>query len=56
MIARGLAAKDIAAALRISIHTVRRHSEHIFLKLGVHTRSAVAWALVGSSDGERDAA
>lgn len=54
LIARGLAAKEIAHELRISIHTVRRHSEKIFDKLGVHSRAAVGWALLAGDT--RDAA
>ena len=40
--------KEAAAALGISPHTVRRHSEHIFAKLGVRSRSAVVLALAGA--------
>lgn len=54
LIARGLANKEIAHDLRISIHTVRRHSEKIFDKLGVHSRAAVGWALLAGD--ARDAA
>ena len=44
-IARGVSAQEIASALAISVHTVRRHSERVFTKLGVHSRAAVAAAL-----------
>jgi DNA-binding CsgD family transcriptional regulator len=47
LIAGGLATKAIAALLGISIHTVRHHSERVFEKLGVHTRSSVAAVLSG---------
>ncbi len=40
-IARGLPAKQIAPALGISEHTVRRHTERVFAKLGVHSRVAM---------------
>ena len=39
-LAAGEANKEIAEALGISPHTVRRHVEHIFTKLGVTSRTA----------------
>lgn len=42
LIADGLSTPRIAAALGVSLHTVRRHSERIFRKLGVTTRAAVS--------------
>ena len=39
-VAAGQTNKEIAEALRISPHTVRRHVEHIFAKLGVTSRAA----------------
>jgi DNA-binding CsgD family transcriptional regulator len=39
-LAAGKTNKEIAEALMISRHTVRRHVEHIFAKLGVTTRAA----------------
>ncbi|WP_310571305.1 helix-turn-helix transcriptional regulator [Gemmatimonas sp.] len=42
LIARGESTKCIAADMGISEHTVRRHTEHLFTKLGVRTRAAVA--------------
>lgn len=39
-LAAGETNKEIAGALGISPHTVRRHVEHIFTKLGVTTRAA----------------
>jgi DNA-binding NarL/FixJ family response regulator len=39
-LAAGRTNKEIAEALRISPHTVRRHVEHIFTKLGVTSRAA----------------
>jgi DNA-binding CsgD family transcriptional regulator len=37
---------EIAAALGISAHTARRHSERVLAKLGVHSRREVARLLV----------
>ena len=48
LIARGESTKCIAADMGISEHTVRRHTEHLFTKLGVRTRAAVA-AMVAST-------
>jgi DNA-binding CsgD family transcriptional regulator len=48
-LARGKTNKEIAATLAISPNTVRKHVEHVFDKLGVHTRTAaVARAFLGS--------
>lgn len=41
-LARGLATKEIAAALRIAPRTVKHHIEHIYDKTGVSTRAAAA--------------
>jgi DNA-binding CsgD family transcriptional regulator len=42
LLARGMRNGDIAATLRISPATARRHTERIFRKLGVQTRAAAA--------------
>jgi DNA-binding CsgD family transcriptional regulator len=47
LMARGLPNKELARVLKISPHTARRHTEQVLRKLGLHTRSAVASALVG---------
>lgn len=47
LLARGDPNARIAAILDISPHTVRRHTESVMLKLGVHTRAAVGAALRG---------
>lgn len=45
LIAIGRPTKEIAAALSISTHTARHHTERVFAKLGVQTRAAVAAVL-----------
>jgi DNA-binding CsgD family transcriptional regulator len=39
-VARGLTNDEIAAVLSVSSHTVRKHLENAFLRLGVHSRAA----------------
>jgi DNA-binding NarL/FixJ family response regulator len=48
LVAQGLTNKEIAAALFITINTVKRHLKAIFEKLDVHTRSAAAAKAVGA--------
>jgi DNA-binding CsgD family transcriptional regulator len=45
-LARGATDADLANTLGISQHTVRHHAENVFVKLGVHTRKALALHLV----------
>jgi DNA-binding CsgD family transcriptional regulator len=40
LVASGKTNREIAAALVVSPHTVRKHLEHAYEKLGVHTRTA----------------
>ncbi|MDX1646470.1 MAG: helix-turn-helix transcriptional regulator [Longimicrobiales bacterium] len=47
-VATGATRDRIARELGVSPHTVRAHTEKIFMKLGVSSRSAVAAALVGA--------
>jgi HD-GYP domain-containing protein (c-di-GMP phosphodiesterase class II) len=42
LVARGLATKEIAAALAIAARTVKHHIEHIYAKTGVSTRAGAA--------------
>ena len=41
-VARGLSNKQIAAELRLSVHTVHRHVANILVKLGLSSRTAAA--------------
>jgi DNA-binding CsgD family transcriptional regulator len=49
-IARLLAARrgsgEIADALGVSVHTIRRHTENVLMKLGVHSRTEVERVLI----------
>jgi len=45
LLARGESTKAVAAALGISAHTARRHTERVFAKLGVQTRAQVVLML-----------
>jgi DNA-binding CsgD family transcriptional regulator len=44
-IARGKSNIDIASILQMHVGTVKKHVEHIFMELGVETRTAAALAL-----------
>jgi DNA-binding CsgD family transcriptional regulator len=46
-LAEGLSNTAVAARLGISRHTVRHHSESVFLKLNIHSRKALALTLLG---------
>lgn len=48
LIAGGASTKDVACALGISAHTVRRHTERIFAKTGVRSRMQLA-VLLGTT-------
>lgn len=47
LFADGVRTSEVAAALGISPHTVKRHGERVFRKLGVQSRAAVGPALDG---------
>jgi DNA-binding CsgD family transcriptional regulator len=51
-VGRGKTNPQIAEILWIAPTTVRRHLEHIYAKLGVHTRTAAATRLLGILDDE----
>jgi non-specific serine/threonine protein kinase len=51
MIRAGLTNRDISHGLAISISTVNRHVEHIFLKLGVRNRTQAAVLVRQPHDG-----
>jgi len=40
-LAEGRSNEEVARLLGVSIHTARRHVEHVLMKLGVHSRAAV---------------
>jgi len=47
LIAQGHDTRQIASTLTIAVHTVRRHVERIFTKLGVRSRLQLATMLLG---------
>jgi predicted ATPase/DNA-binding CsgD family transcriptional regulator len=49
MVARGLTNKQIAQALVVSLRTVDSHVEHIFVKLGITSRTRLAAVLAARS-------
>jgi len=40
-LAEGRSNQQVARLFGVSIHTARRHVEHVLMKLGVHSRAAV---------------
>jgi DNA-binding CsgD family transcriptional regulator len=48
LLREGLTNQEIAERLIISTGTVRTHLEHVFEKLGVHTRTAAVARAFGS--------
>ena len=51
LLANGRSNKEISGALGVSAHTARRHTEHVFQKLGVHSRAEVGAMLHGHGHG-----
>jgi len=49
LLTEGRSNHEVAHALGVSIHTARRHVEHVLLKLGVHSRAAVGAKLRDSA-------
>jgi DNA-binding CsgD family transcriptional regulator len=47
LVTRGYSTRQIATEMGIAFNTARRHTEHVLLKLNVHSRSAVAARLTG---------
>jgi DNA-binding CsgD family transcriptional regulator len=56
LVATGRSNSDIAADLYISVATVRKHLEHTYRKLGVHSRMAAVVAFAGGAPGRMDTA
>lgn len=52
-LADGHSNAEVARLLGISIHTARRHVEHVLMKLGVHSRAAVGAKLRELDDPQR---
>jgi DNA-binding NarL/FixJ family response regulator len=50
LLALGETLPQIAAQLRLSVHTVRHHTEGIYAKLGVRTRTALTALLCGAGE------
>jgi DNA-binding NarL/FixJ family response regulator len=51
LLIQGKADKDIAAALNLTVRTVRFHVSHIFIKKGVNTRAELLACELGRSRG-----
>jgi DNA-binding CsgD family transcriptional regulator len=48
LLAAGASDQEVAQQLIISRHTARKHAEHIFSKLNVHTRKAIGLTLLAA--------
>lgn len=47
LLAAGASSQEVAERLRLSPHTVRRHTEHVYGKLGVHSRAELSAVVHG---------
>jgi DNA-binding NarL/FixJ family response regulator len=53
LVARGLANKEIALELGLSVGTVKLHIHSIFMKLGAHKRYMLIYLMNGSQISEK---
>ncbi len=51
LVAQGLRDREIADQLHLSVRTVQNHLKHIYDKLGIRSRTAVAWAVTQAQGG-----
>ena len=42
LLAKGASDTEVALVLGVSVHTARHHGEHVFAKIGIHSRKALA--------------
>ena len=47
LLARSYGTRDIAKHFHVSLHTARHHIEHVYTKLGAHSRVDVRRVVVG---------
>lgn len=52
LVSQGLSNKEIARMLRLEVHTVKNHVQHLFRKIGVHHRGDLVGVL--ATDGRLD--
>lgn len=52
LLCQGCAAKHIAAELGLSVHTVRRHLEHIYKKLDAQCRTVAVLRILEAARGD----
>jgi DNA-binding CsgD family transcriptional regulator len=55
LVAEGLANKEVAAALFVTVHTVEAHLSRIYRKLGIRSRRELARMLTGPAPDETTA-
>ncbi len=49
LVANGASNREVAEELYVTVHTVRKHLEHAYRKLGVTNRTAAALKVLSSS-------